>query len=75
MTEPVFCEACDNVHSATRNLDPWKWRCMKAPIQPGYGFVSPNWAPHPPYAKCEYRNQNGACEDFAPRRTPKEAAE
>lgn len=65
----TWCQDCDNVHSATRNLDPWKWRCMKAPVTPGFGFVSPDWAPHPPYAKCEYLNK-GECEHFTPRREP-----
>lgn len=68
MTETVFCEECDFVHSATRNLEPWKWRCVLAPVKPGFGFVSKNWAPHPPYAKCEYLNSNGDCGQFEPRR-------
>lgn len=73
---PTYCHACDNVHTATRGDDPWRWRCLKAPVTPGYGFVSATYAPHPPYEKCDRRNTKGECPDFSPRREAhKEAAE
>lgn len=72
----TYCQDCDHVHPATRGDPPWKWRCLKAPVRPGFRFVSKDWAPHPPYAQCEYRNPDGECDDFAVRReAPKVEAE
>jgi len=68
--QPVYCRDCDHVHSATRPMEPWKWRCLKAPTKPGYGFVDPQYSPNPPYDLCSRRNTSGDCLGFAPRREP-----
>lgn len=68
----TFCDACDNVHSDTRKDAPWRWRCVKAPVvEQGYRFVSQDYAPAPPYHKCDHVNGNGECEMFTPRREGK----
>lgn len=73
--EPVtLCRDCDHVHPDTREKPPFSWRCMRFPAPPLNGFVDPDWRPEPPYHKCEKINVCGACEAFAPRRAPKEAA-
>lgn len=69
----TWCSQCDRVHSDTRKEAPWRWRCTAAPIENvGYGFVSPDYAPEPPYEKCDRKN-DGACEDWTPRRTKEKA--
>lgn len=71
----VYCRDCDLVHPDTRKLAPWLWRCMAAKIEPeGFGFVTPEWAPNPPYARCHDKNETGHCDDFEPRRVAKEKA-
>lgn len=70
----VYCSQCDNVHPDSRKREPWAWRCMKAPTEPGYGFVDPTYSPDPPYAKCDRINTDGRCSWFTPRRVPEEAA-
>ena len=67
---PTICKACDNVHSATRSQEPWKWRCIKAPIEPGFGFVDPDFSPTPPYERCSKFNPTGECPEFTPIRKP-----
>jgi hypothetical protein len=62
----TYCRDCDNVHSATRKDDPWRWRCVKVPIRPGYGFVDPDHAPNPPYERCSKVNAQGTCPEFVP---------
>jgi hypothetical protein len=63
----VFCEWCDFVHSDTRKLPPYRWRCIKVKIHPrGYKFVSETFAPNPPYERCEAVNHDGQCELFEP---------
>jgi len=64
----VYCADCDNVCSSTRELDPWRWRCIKAPQPPGYGFVHPTFSPFPPFMICSRKNRDGDCPDFEPRR-------
>lgn len=65
-----YCIDCDNVHTATRELDPWKWCCVKAPVEPGFGYVHPTYSPSPPYENCARirRNVGAICEMFEPRR-------
>ena len=71
----VFCEDCDCIHPETRKEAPWRQRCIKAPIDAtGFGFVSRAYAPSPPYALCRDKNETGDCDDFIPRRAPKEKA-
>lgn len=74
----LYCADCDHVHSDTRKEAPWRWRCMKAPImERGYRFVSPDYAPSPPYEVCSRVNDAGECPMFTPARVPapkKEAA-
>lgn len=73
----ALCRDCDFVHSDTRKLSPFKWRCLRHPIKLqtpiGLEFVDPDWRPDPPYGICTNHNKAGDCEHFAPRRTPKEA--
>lgn len=65
----TYCRDCDLVHSDTRKPDaPWKWRCLAAPTQPGFGFVDPEYAPDPPYALCKFVNDHGDCPMFEPLR-------
>lgn len=64
----VYCEDCDNVHPATRQLDPWRWRCMAYPTEPGFGYVSKQYSPDPPYARCSDCNRYGDCPSFKPLR-------
>lgn len=70
----VLCRDCDNVHSATRSLSPWKWRCVDAPIQPEGAielqFVDPSYRTEPPYERCAAVNRDGLCDQFSPRRQP-----
>lgn len=66
----TWCKDCDLVHSATRDKEPWRWRCMAVRVAPGHKFVSPDWAPDPPYEKCDRINVAGECEFFTPLRTP-----
>jgi hypothetical protein len=68
----VYCIDCDNVHGATREKDPWKWRCLKNPTAPGFGFVHPQYSPDPPYERCSIVNRDGLCPDFTPLRQPPE---
>lgn len=73
----VYCDTCDFVHADTRKDAPWRWRCIKAPVaERGYRFVSQDYAPAPPYHKCDYVNPDGECSMWQPRRVPpaKEAA-
>lgn len=69
MTPPVWCHDCREVHSATREEQrPWRYRCMKHPTKPGYGFVHPRYSPDPPYQLCDRVNFDGRCPDFSPLR-------
>ncbi len=71
----VWCEDCDNIHPDTKKDQPWRQRCIKAPVEPtGYSFVSRAYAPSPPYDLCSRKNECGNCPDFEPRRMPKEKA-
>ena len=70
MTDTI-CKACDNVHSATRAQEPWKWRCIMVPVPGGFGFVDPDYSPAPPYERCSKVNTEGNCEWFTPLRTAK----
>lgn len=64
----TYCRDCDNPHPDTRKPDePWKWRCLRVPVKPGYGYVSPDFSPSPPYARCIDVN-GGDCTMFEPRR-------
>jgi hypothetical protein len=64
----VYCEDCDFVHTATREKHPGSWRCMKAPTEPGYKFMSQDYSPEPPFHRCEIVNTHGECQGFEPRR-------
>lgn len=64
----VFCSSCDNVHADTRNMEPWRWRCTKVPVPPGYGFVSRDFSPYPPFERCDRLNKDGDCKMFIPQR-------
>lgn len=71
----TYCDVCDFVHLDTRKLPPWQWRCVKAPVEPqGFGFVTQEYAPNPPYARCSDKNEYGDCDDWTPRRTKEKAA-
>ncbi len=59
----TLCINCDNVHPDTRKWEPWKWRCLAVPVEPGYGFVDPNYSPAPPYERCVKIN-GGECPFF-----------
>ncbi len=46
---------------------------MKAPVaERGYRYVSQDYAPNPPYYKCDVVNTNGECPMWTPRRTAPE---
>jgi hypothetical protein len=70
----ALCRDCDYVHSETRRLTPWKWRCVKAPVQleppPELRFIDPDHITSPPYGPCTAVNHAGDCPHFTPRRTP-----
>jgi hypothetical protein len=66
----TWCDACDHVHAETRSQDPWRWRCVKAPTEPGFGFVSQNFSPNPPYELCSRMNTRGECPHFKMKRIP-----
>lgn len=69
----TYCDACDRVHPDTRKEAPWRWRCLAVPIEErGFGFVSADYAPAPPYESCAKINTHGACPMFTPRRVPPE---
>lgn len=69
--ELTFCSACDKVHPDTRKEEkPWEWRCLAVPTRPGFGFVSPDFSPSPPYARCSDVNRDGRCPYFTPARVP-----
>ncbi len=69
--ELTFCRDCDRVHGDTRKEEkPWEWRCLAKPIAPGFGFVSPDYSPSPPYARCSDVNRDGRCPYFMPARIP-----
>ncbi len=57
----TWCDECDNVCAETKTKEPWNWRCISVPIKAGYGFVSRNYAPYPPYMQCSRVNTEGAC--------------
>lgn len=59
-----YCSACDNVHPDTRGAEPWRWRCLKSPTPPGYGFVDPTYSPNPPFETCKNVNYDGFCQLF-----------
>lgn len=64
----TYCRDCDLVHPNTRSSDPWKWRCMSAPVEPGFRYVDPDYSPTPPYDLCSRVNTEGECPMFEPRR-------
>jgi hypothetical protein len=69
----TICELCDHVHPDTRKEAPWRWRCLRAPIEfQGYGFVSQTYAPSPPFELCSRVNTIGECEMYEPRRVAPE---
>lgn len=69
---PTFCRDCDRVHGDTRKEEkPWEWRCLAVPTRPGFAFVTPDYSPSPPYARCQDVNK-GRCPHFEPRRMPPE---
>lgn len=65
----TYCRDCDLVHGDTRKQEPWRWRCLAHPTEPGFGFVDPDYSPTPPYALCRYIN-DGQCPYFEKRREP-----
>ncbi len=71
----TWCSECEFVHPDTLKDRPWNWACMKAPTKPGFGFVSPDYSPTPPYRPCKYVNQIGECPMWEPRRIAPEALE
>jgi hypothetical protein len=51
--EKQLCVSCDNVHSATRKLNKFQWRCVKHPAKPDPDdLLDPNQSPDPPYMRC-----------------------
>ena len=67
MTNAVFCEDCDWMHSVTRDAEkPWRARCSKFPVASGFGFVSARYSPTPPFARCIDKNPVGMCPHFTP---------
>jgi hypothetical protein len=65
----VYCEDCDGMHPSTAKEPPWRARCSRAPIAfKGYGFVSRDYAPAPPFELCSRVNPTGECEMFSPAR-------
>lgn len=66
------CRWCDHVHTATRHLSPWKWRCLKAPVllqgPPELKHVDPSYRTDPPYETCWRQNKDGDCVDFTKKR-------
>jgi hypothetical protein len=72
----TYCQDCEHVHPAANKADePWRWRCLKVPVAPGYGFVSQDYSPDPPYARCSDVNRNGECEMYETRRVAPEEAD
>lgn len=72
----TYCRDCDLVHPDThKETEPWKWRCMAAPTEPGFRFVDPDYSPSPPYELCSRINQIGECPFFEPRRVAPEKAD
>ena len=69
----TYCRDCDLVHSDTRKQEPWRWRCMAHPTEPGFGFVDPEFSPSPPYALCRFINDRGECPDYTKRREPEKS--
>lgn len=65
---PTYCDECEHTHPDSAKAEPWRWRCMKVPTKPGFGFVSRDYSPDPPYARCSDVNRNGECPMFEPRR-------
>lgn len=70
----TYCRDCDQVHGETRKAEPWRWRCLAVPTEPGFGFVDPDYSPAPPYARCIDVNRTGDCPMFKERREPEKAA-
>lgn len=68
----TYCRDCDNVHSLTRSQEPWRWRCLRTPTSPGFGYVDPTYSPDPPYARCHDVNRLGDCGMFEPLRVAPE---
>lgn len=69
----TWCDACEHVHPDTAKQPPWQWRCMKAPVaERGYRFVSQDYAPAPPYHKCDFVNADGECPMWQARRVAPE---
>jgi hypothetical protein len=70
------CRDCDHVHGSTRQLSPWKWRCLKEPVAlegpPELRRVDPSYRTDPPYRVCWAIRQSDTCEHYAPRRQPKQ---
>lgn len=60
----TYCTECDNRHPETVKQEPWRWRCLAVPTAPGYGYVSPDYSPTPPYQLCKFVNTEGACPHF-----------
>jgi hypothetical protein len=65
----VYCSDCDNVCQEGLHKDkPWEWRCIAYPTEPGFGFVTPDYSPNPPYARCVDANRYGDCPSYEPKR-------
>lgn len=71
--QATYCRDCDLVHSDTRKQEPWKWRCVEFPAKPGFHFVDPDYAPAPPYHRCQDINRDGQCPYFEKRREPEKS--
>lgn len=71
-----YCRDCDFVHPDTRKQEPWRWRCVRVPTKPGFGFVDPEYSPTPPYELCKFLRANVGeiCPSYAPRRAAPEKA-
>lgn len=65
----TYCDDCDHLHPATRNLHPDRWMCMQArKVESYHSPVSRNaWVDKEPYMRCRGIN-GGHCKMFEARR-------
>jgi hypothetical protein len=60
----TFCEDCEHLHGASKNLHPRLWLCNKFPRLEGQGFVARKaWAENEPFMRCVNIN-GGLCPCF-----------
>lgn len=67
----VKCQDCDNVESASRKQEWYRWRCLKKHVpRPIQHVVHDPFLTQPPFRLCRDVNHDGECKTFTPQPEP-----